>query len=140
MHGSVTMRDVSGVAAERRMEAEAAAAAKEEKARAKAEAKAAEEAEAARLVAAFELCEHSCACGVMPCPMAKWKRCPVCGPKSSLCKVRTCVAARKPLLLDYNPAVAEPRRCRWWRGLFYEPRVPQCPLHGSHVSVIQTFY
>lgn len=108
MHGSVTMRDVSGVAAERRMEAEAAAAAKEEKARAKAEAKAAEEAEAARLVAAFEVCEHGCACGVVPCPMAKWKRCPACGPESSLCKVRACVAARKPLLLAYNPAEAEP--------------------------------
>ena len=45
------------------MEAEAAAAAKEEKAHAKAEAKAAEEAEAARLVAAFELCEHGCVRG-----------------------------------------------------------------------------
>ena len=110
MHGSVTMRDV-GVAAERRKEAEAAAAAKEEKARAKAdqkaEAKATEDAEAARLVAAFEVCEHGCACGVVPCPMAKWKRCPACGPKSSLCKVRACVAARKPLLLAYNPAEAE---------------------------------
>ncbi len=86
------------------MEAEAAAAAKEEKARAKAEAKAAEEAEAARLVAAFELCEHGCVrgCGAVPCPMATWKRCPACGPKSSLCKVRACVAARKPLLLGYN--------------------------------------
>ena len=36
---------------------------------------------------------------------AKWKRCPTCGPKSSLCKARACVAARKPLLLGYNPAV-----------------------------------
>ena len=46
-------------------------------------------------------------CGVEPCPMAKWKRCPVCGPKSSLCKIRACSAARKPLLLGYSPAVPE---------------------------------
>ena len=41
----------------------------------------------------------------IPCPYAKWKRCPVCGPKNGLCKVKACVAARKPLLLGFNPAV-----------------------------------
>ena len=34
-----------------------------------------------------------------------WKRCPACGPKKGLCKVRACKAAREPLLLGYNPAV-----------------------------------
>ena len=38
-------------------------------------------------------------------PWAGWKRCPACGPKKGLCKVRACSAARKPLLLGYNPAV-----------------------------------
>ena len=32
-------------------------------------------------------------------------RCPTCGPKKGLCKVRACAAARRPLLLGYNPAV-----------------------------------
>ena len=31
-----------------------------------------------------------------------------CGPKNGLCKARACVAARKPLLLGYNPAVGQP--------------------------------
>ena len=60
---------------------------------------------AAQDVTAFERCEHGCACGVVPCPYAKWKRCPTCGPKGSMCKVRACVAARKPLMLGFNPAV-----------------------------------
>jgi hypothetical protein len=55
--------------------------------------------------AAFARCEAACSCGVVPCPWASWKRCPTCGPKKGLCKVRVCVAARKPLLLGYNPAV-----------------------------------
>ena len=37
-------------------------------------------------------------------PWLGWKRCPTCGPKKGLCKVRACAAARKPLLLGYNPA------------------------------------
>ena len=36
---------------------------------------------------------------------AGWKRCPTCGPKKGLCKVRACKAAREPLMLGYNPAV-----------------------------------
>jgi hypothetical protein len=32
---------------------------------------------------------------VCVCPFAKCNRCPTCGPKSSLCKVRACVAARE---------------------------------------------
>ena len=107
MHGSITMRDVAGEVERRRKEVEAEAAAKEEKARARAEAKVAGEQEADALIAAFEACEHGCVCDVPPCMMAKWKRCPTCGPKSSLCKARACVAARKPLLLGYNPALRE---------------------------------
>ena len=59
---------------------------------------------AAQEIAAFERCEHGCVCGVEPCAYAKWKRCPQCGPKSSLCKVRACSVARKPLLIGFNPA------------------------------------
>ena len=32
---------------------------------------------------------------IAPCPFEKWKRCPACGPKKGLCKVRACVAVRK---------------------------------------------
>ena len=42
---------------------------------------------------------------MVPCPWAKLKRCPKCGPKNGLCKARECAAARKPLLLGFNPAV-----------------------------------
>ena len=38
--------------------------------------------------AAFERCEQVCTCGKQPCPYAKWRRCPQCGPKPSVCKVR----------------------------------------------------
>ena len=78
-----------------------------EKARARAETKAAGVQEADGLIAAFEACEHGCVCEVSPCMMAKWKRCPACGPKRSVCKARACVAARQPLLLGYNPAAGE---------------------------------
>ena len=70
-----------------------------------AEKKEAEAASASERDAAFARCELACVCEVIPCPYAKWKRCPACGPKSSLCKVRVCVAARKPLLLGYMPVV-----------------------------------
>tara|TARA_B110000046_G_scaffold128325_1_gene134725 strand:+ start:2324 stop:2806 length:483 start_codon:yes stop_codon:yes gene_type:complete len=105
LHGSVTMRDVGGEAEKRRLEDEAARKAVEEKKRQRLEKKGDEEREAGERIAAFELCEHGCVCGVVPCPYAKRKRCPVCGPNSSVCKVRACVAARKPLLLGYNPVV-----------------------------------
>ena len=105
LHGSVTMRDVGGVATTRRLEEEAVATAAAEKKRLAHEKKEAAAAAAVADVAAFERCEHGCACSVVPCPYAKWKRCPACGPKSSLCKARACVAARKPLLLGYNPVV-----------------------------------
>ena len=38
-------------------------------------------------------------------PIAQLKSIMACGPKKGLCKVRACAAARKPLLLGYNPAV-----------------------------------
>lgn len=59
--------------------------------------------EDAAVAAAFARCEVACVCGMVPCPYAKWKRCPACGPNNGLCKARACVAARKPLLLGYNP-------------------------------------
>ena len=64
-----------------------------------------EEEERADQVAAFERCEAACTCRVVPCPKAAWKRCPMCGPKKGLCKVRACAAARKPLLLGFNPTM-----------------------------------
>ena len=105
LHGLVTMRDVGGVATTRRLEEEAVATAAAEKKRLAHQKKEAAAAAAVADVAAFERCEHGCACSVVPCPYAKWKRCPACGLKSSLCKARACVAARKPLLLGYNPVV-----------------------------------
>jgi hypothetical protein len=105
LHGSVTMRDVGGEAEKRRLEDEAQQKAVQERKRVAAEKKDEAARAAAAEVAAFERCEHGCACGVVPCPYAKWKRCSSCGPKSSMCKTRACVAARKPLLLGYNPAV-----------------------------------
>ena len=79
----------------------ARAAAKAKKLQA-AEKKEAEAAAASERDAAFARCELACVCMVTPCPYAKWKRCPACGPKNGLCKVRACVAARKPLLLGYT--------------------------------------
>ena len=70
-----------------------------------AEKKEAEATAASERNAAFARCELACVCMVTPCPYAKWKRCPECGPKNGLCKVRACVAARKPLLLGYTPPV-----------------------------------
>ena len=105
LHGSVTMRGVGDVAAERREEDEAAAELTKEKKRQALEKKEAAAHAAEATAAAFARCEVACACGIIPCPYAKWKRCPVCGPKNGLCKVKACVAARKPLLLGFNPAV-----------------------------------
>ena len=105
LHGSATMQQLGDVAEQRREEDEAAVEATREKKRQTLEKKEAEKLAHEQRVAAFELCEAECVCGVVPCPWAGWKRCPTCGPKSSLCKVRACVAARKPLLLGHNPAV-----------------------------------
>ena len=105
LHGSVTMRDVGGEAQKRRLEAEATAAVAAEKKREREARKEASAREVDERNAAFARCEGGCMCGVVPCLWEKWKRCPVCGPKLGLCKVRACVAARKPLLLDYNANV-----------------------------------
>ena len=99
------MQNVGGEAEKRRLEDEAKEQAAREKKRLAVEKKEAAASAAAAEVVAFERCEHGCVCGVVPCPYGKWKRCPMCGPKSSMCKARACVAARKPLLLGYNPAV-----------------------------------
>ena len=99
---------VGDVAQERREEDEAAAEETKERKRLALEKKEAAAREAEAAAAAFARCEVACACGIVPCPYAKWKRCPTCGPKNGLCKVRACVAARKPLLLGYNPAVGAP--------------------------------
>jgi hypothetical protein len=52
-------------------------------------------AEAEELEFEFALCEESCGCEIVPCPMAKWKRCPACGPKRGVCKVKACLEARQ---------------------------------------------
>ena len=51
----------------------------------------------------FEACEAGCTCGLVPCPYAKWVRCPQCGPKKGICRVKKCVNARTPLMLTYTP-------------------------------------
>jgi hypothetical protein len=108
LHGSVTMRDVAGEARRRREEAEEAERKKEEKKREAEEKRAAEKRAAQEREAAFAQCEHGCACGVVPCPWLGWKRCPTCGPKKGLCRVRACSAARQPLLLGFNGVVEAP--------------------------------
>ena len=105
LHGSVTMRDVGGEAERRRLEDEAKEEAMQEKKRLALEKKESKAKQAEERAAAFALCEAECTCGIVPCPWAKWKRCPMCGPKWGLCKVRVCVTARKPLLLGCNPVV-----------------------------------
>lgn len=105
MHGSVTMQAVGDEAEQREREAKEQVAAAQEKKRLSAEKQAAAAAEAVQREAAFALCEVVCVCGATPCPWVGWKRCPVCGPKKGLCKVRSCSAARKPLLLGYTQAV-----------------------------------
>ena len=103
LHGSMTMRGVAEEAKKRRLEDEAKAAEAEERKRLTLEKKEVAAREAAEREAAFALCEAGCACGAVPCPWVGWKRCPACGPKKGLCKVRACKAARQPLLLGYNP-------------------------------------
>eukprot|EP00966_Prymnesium_polylepis_P077287 1790191-Prymnesium_polylepis.1 len=98
------MRDVGGEAEKRRLEDEAKEEATKEKKRQALERKEAEKKEAEERAAAYARCEAASVCGVVPCPWAGWKRCPACGPKKGLCKVRACAAARKPLMLGYNPA------------------------------------
>lgn len=107
LHGSVTMRNVGGEAEKRRLEDEAKAAAVQEKKRLAIENKEKAQKEKEDNDFYFSLCENGCMCAVVPCPWAGWKRCPKCGPKKGLCKVRACAAARKPLLLGYTPPAAE---------------------------------
>jgi hypothetical protein len=104
-HGSMTMQDVKGDKNKRKAEEEEKAKAAEAKRLKVAEGKEAAAREKEARDAAFAICEVACACGVIPCPWAGWKRCPKCGPKKGLCKARECSAARKPLLLGFNPAV-----------------------------------
>ena len=105
MHGSVTMQAVGEVAEQREREATEQAASAKAKKQMAAEKKEAEKDADVKREAAFAVCESVCACGVTPCPWIGWKRCPECGPKKGLCKVRACSAARKPLLLTLTPAV-----------------------------------
>ena len=105
--GSMTMQQIKEVRRERdaqeKEEADRIAAGKAERERKKAvKMTAAMEAQQG-----FEACEVVCVCGIVPCPYAKWKRCPQCGPKSGVCKVRVCVEKRKPLLLTMEPAAAQ---------------------------------
>ena len=128
MHGSVTMQGVGEEAEQREREAtEQAAAAKAKKLQI-AEKKEAEAAAASERDAAFARCELACVCMVTPCPYAKWKRCPACGPKSGLCKVKGvcgCTQATAARLHTSSRAVGGAQggwgavRTTW---LFYEPR------------------
>ena len=102
--GSMTLQDVKGAAAERRAEDTAREDKAKEKKQKIEEKKAAAASEKEANIAAFEVCEEECACAVVPCPWAKWKRCPQCGPKKGVCKVQGCVAKRKPLLLTLKGA------------------------------------
>ncbi len=46
--------------------------------------------------------EKGCLCEVQPCPWVAWRHCATCGGcKKGWCKVRACVAARKPLMLTF---------------------------------------
>ena len=70
----------------------------------RAEKKSSAEAAAAQLVLDFERCPGAgkCSCGMVPCPMEKMERCSnqdFLAIKRGKCKVRACVALRKPLLL-----------------------------------------
>ena len=102
--GSMTLQDVKGDAAERRAEDKEKEDKQKEKKQKAEEKKAAAASEKEANIAAFEVCEEVCGCAVVPCPWAKWKRCPQCGPKKGLCKVQGCAAKRKPLLLTMNGA------------------------------------
>ena len=68
LHGSVTMRGVGDVAAERREEDEAAAELTKEKKRQALEKKEAAAHAAEATAAAFARCEVACVCGIIPCP------------------------------------------------------------------------
>ena len=103
------LRNVGGEKKRRRAEEEAAAAVIEEKKDAAAARKATEEAARATAISGFEQCEATrvegkCACRPV-CEYAKWVRCPTCGPKSGMCRVRACVEACNgptPLLLGHT--------------------------------------
>ena len=71
------MRNLGGEAEKRRLEDEAKEEAAKEKKRMALEKKDAEQKEAEERVAAFARCEAVCVCGVVPCPFAGWKRCPM---------------------------------------------------------------
>jgi len=103
LHGSVTMRGLAGEAGKRKAEEQAAAEGVQQRKRAREEKRAAEAQAAVEREAAFSRCEAACSCGVSPCPWEGWIRCPTCGPKKGLCRVRACSAARAPLLLGHVP-------------------------------------
>ena len=107
MAGSMTMQDVRGEKDRRNTEEEAERARIEANKVEREAKKAAAAAAELEMHAKFEACEHMCACGIVPCPFAKWVRCPQCGPKKGVCRVKKCVEARQPLMLTYAPAEAE---------------------------------
>ena len=58
---------------------------------------------------AFEACHPVCTCGSIPCPQEKLQLCATCGEiKAHVCRVRACVAARKPLLLTVREGTEVP--------------------------------
>lgn len=103
MSGSVTMRDILNEKERRKAEEEAAEQAATARREENAKKKALADEQKQAMLAAFERCEFQCNCGLVPCPYAKWKRCPQCGPKNHACRVRLCIEKRMPLALTYVP-------------------------------------
>ena len=109
-HGSFTLQDVNGEKKKRVAEDESAADAAAAKRLKAADKKSEAETARADIVMGFEACEHACVCPSKPCAWSGWKRCPACGPKKGLCRVRVCIAARQPLALTYVRAEGDQPR------------------------------
>jgi len=113
--GSATIMDMRGDAVDRRKDVEKEDGRLKQVREGREGKKSSAEAAAAQLVLDFDRCPGAgnCSCGVVPCPMEKMERCsnPSCLMiKRGKCKVRACVALRKPLLLmpPQAPAFALP--------------------------------
>jgi hypothetical protein len=93
--GSFTLRNMAGDKREREEDAERHRAEVEQRKQAMASRMQQQRAAAAEQLQLFEACESACVCGIDPCPFLRWRRCPQCGPKPSVCKVRACVQKRR---------------------------------------------
>ena len=105
--GSCKMKDMVGTKRKKREEAEAERERIDGKKQARVERLEQEAQEARQLAEAFERCQGGCVCGETPCPMAKMKKCAVCGDiKKKVCAKRACREAQQPLALPAPPVVA----------------------------------